>query len=141
MGSLKRIGRYVGRGNKRPIAIAIVENKSLRNEVVSVLCNEVNKEIKRLCSDSNDSILRMSTKPALLQFTWDRVWNELQLDTPLFMSFLTNFLPPAKRSNENVRPAICVCASILLKLRNHKVNIIQNMISMVLKGGHATAQV
>ena len=46
-GSLKKIGKYVGRGKKRSIAVAVVENASLRGEVVSSLCNEARKEIHR----------------------------------------------------------------------------------------------
>ena len=141
IGSVKKVGKYVGQGKRHSIAVAVVENTTLRREVVLVLGSEVGKEMKRLCSDENDSILRMTTKPALLQFTWKRVWDELQLDAPLMMSILTNFLPPSKKNDESLRPALCLCASIFLKLRNQKVNIAQNIISLVLKGGHATKQV
>jgi len=34
-----------------------------------------------------------------------------------------------------------MCASILLKLTNGKVNLVQTVISLVLKAGHATKQV
>ena len=36
--SLKRIGKYVGRGNRRSIASAIVQNTTLKGEVISMLC-------------------------------------------------------------------------------------------------------
>ena len=140
-GSLKKIGKYVGRGKKGSIAVAVVENASLRGEVVSSLCNEARKEIQRLCSDSHDSILRLPTKPALEQFTWDRVWHELQLNAPLMLSILTNLLPLSKRDNKSVIPALCVCASIFLNLQNQKMNVVQTMIGLVLKAGHATKQV
>ena len=78
-GSLKKIGKYIGRGKKRSIAGAVADNNSLLSEVVSSLCSEAHKEIKRFCSDIHDSNLCMTTKPALEQFTWDRVWHEIQL--------------------------------------------------------------
>ena len=68
-GSLKKIGKYVCRGKKRSIADAVVENSSLQKEVVLSLCSQANKKIKRLFSDTHDSILSMSTKPALELFT------------------------------------------------------------------------
>lgn len=140
-GSLKKVGKYVARGNRRSIATAVVENTTLRGEVISLLCKEVRGEIKSLCSDSQDSILRMTTKPALESFTWDRVWQELQLNMPLLVNILTSFLPPSKRVSNSVIPALCVCASIFLKVQNQKVNVVQTMISLVLKAGHATKQV
>ena len=139
-GSLKRIGKYVGRGNRRSIAAAIVQNTTLRGEVISLLCREAQQEIKKLCSDSHDSILRMTSKPALENFTWERVWQELQLNTPLLANFLTGFLPKSKEASCFL-PALCVCASIVIKLQNQKVNVVQSMISLLLKAGHATKQV
>ena len=44
-------------------------------------------------------------------------------------------------SNGTVQPSICTCASILMKLRNPKVNLVQATVSAVLKAGHANTQV
>ena len=57
------------------------------------------------------------------------------------LSILTNLLPLSKRDDKSVIPALCVCASIFLKLQNQKVNVVQTMIGLVLKAGHATKQV
>ena len=89
------------------------------------LCKEIQQEIKSVCSDTYDSILRMTSKPALENFTWERVWQELLLKTPLLTTVLNGLLPPAKKANSRVVPALCVCASILLKLQNQKVNVVQ----------------
>lgn len=139
--SLKKVGKYIGRGNKRSIATAVVENAALQGEVLLALCTEACKEVKKLCSDSHDSILRNTTKPAVELFTWERVWLELQLNAPLLLSLLTNLISPTKRDDKSVKPALCMCASILLKLQNQKVDIVQTMIGLVLKAGHATTEV
>ena len=136
-GSLKKVGKYVGRGNRRSIAAAVIQNTSLRGEVLSSLCKEIQREVKSAYSDAHDSILRMTSKPALENFTWERVWQELE---PLLAATLTGLLPVSKRTQTNVVHALCVCASIILKLQNQKVNV-QTMISLVLKAGHATKQV
>lgn len=60
--------------------------------------------------------------------------------TLLLAATLTGLLTQSKNMHSNVIPALCVCASIILKLRNQKVNVVQTMISPVLKAGHATKQ-
>ena len=140
--SLRKIGRYVGRGNKRSIAEAVIQNSALCHEVVTALGRALRKEIGKICSDSHDSILRMKTKTALELFSWGRVWLELQTHAPLLVDVLLQLLPPSKRTTEDaIHPALCICASILLKLRNNKVNLVQAMVAVILKAGHATKQV
>lgn len=139
--SLKKLGRFVGRGRRKSIARAAVNNKSLFPEIVQSLCRTIKKEIKTVCSETHDSILKMKTKPALEQFTWKTVWLELQQNAPTLIDLLLGLLPASKSNLDSVRPALCMCASILLKLTNGKVNLVQTVISLVLKAGHATKQV
>ena len=42
--------------------------------------------------------------------------------TPLLTASLTGNLPLSKKAHTDVIPALCVCASILFKLQNQKVN-------------------
>ena len=139
--SLKRLGRYVGRGNRRSIARAAVDNLTLRPELVSAMCQAVGAEMKGVCSDSHDSILRMKNKTALEHFSWETVWCELEQKAPTLMAFLVGLAPPSKRQSEHIKPALSLCASILLKLRNDKINLVQSVISLVMKAGHATKSV
>lgn len=134
--SLKKLGRFVGRGNKESIVKAVMENNHLHALVVKAVSKEVQSELKEICSDSYDTILRMKYKVALESFTWRRVWRELQNKTPTLLAILSG-----RCSNGPVQPAVCTCASILMKLRNPKVNLVQAMISVVLKAGHANTQV
>lgn len=138
--SLKKLGRYVGRGNRRSIAKAAVGNATLRPELIAAICTKVTAEVKTLCSDAHDSILRLKSKTALEYFTWETVWIELQQSAPTLMAILCQLIPLSKKSDK-VNPALCLCASVLLKLRNDKVNLIQSVISLVLKAGHATKEV
>ena len=135
--SLKKLGRYVGRGNRRSIAKAAVGNMTLRPELLTEMCGTVRAEMKSVSSDSHDSILRLKTKTALEHFTWETVWIELQQNAPTPMSLLVGLTPASKYKSKGIRPALCWCASILLKLRNDKVNLVQSVISLVLKAGHA----
>ena len=139
--SLKKLGRFVGRGSKQSIARAAVNNKSLLPQLVCALCSAIRKELKSLCSDKHDSILRLKSKPALENFTWKTVWLELEQNAPTFLALLVGLLPASKHQLDSVRPALCMCASILLKLTNQKMDLVQTVVSLVLKAGHATKQV
>ena len=134
--SLKKIGKYVGRGKKRSIAKAVVENSTLRDEVIFTLGRAVRKEISNICSDSHDSILRMKSKTAMKLFCWERIWLELQMHSPLLVALLIQLVPPSKHKAFN--PALCVCASIFLKMHN---DLFQAMVALILRAGHATKQV
>ena len=113
-----------------------MENPHLRILVVRAVSKAVQSELKEICSDRYDTILRMKYKVALESFTWSRVWKELQSKTPTLLEILSGGC-----SDGPVQPSICTCASILLKLRNPKVNLVQAMVSVVLKAGHANTQV
>ena len=134
--SLKKLGRFVGKGNKQSIVKAVMENNHLHALVIRAVSKEVQGELKEICSDSYDTILRIKYKVALENFSWNRVWRELKSRTPTLLAILSGSC-----ANGPVQPAICTCASILMKLRNPKVNLVQAMISVVLKAGHANTQV
>ena len=91
--------------------------------------------MKQICSDKHHSILHMKFKEALKRFTWDRVWRELSDHVPTLLRVI------GSRNSENAKPALCVCTKILLKLRNPKMNLVQALVSLVLKAGHASIQV
>ena len=117
-----------------------MDNLTLRPELVTAMCRTVGAEIKCVCSDSCDSILRMKNKRALEHFTWETVWSELEQKTPTLTAILLELVPTFKRESEHIKP-LSLCASILLKLRNDKVNLVQSVISLVMKAGHASKQV
>ena len=111
-------------------------NPDLHPLVVRAVTKELQNELKEICADGYDTILRMKYRVALEMFTWSRVWKELQSKTPTLLEILSGGC-----SNGPVQPSICTCASILMKLRNPKVNLVQAMVSVVLKAGHANIQV
>ena len=117
-----------------------MDNLTLRPELVTAMCHTVRAEIKCVCSDSQDLILQMKNKTALENFTWETVWSELEQKAPTLTEILHGLAPTSKQGSEHIKPALSVCASILLKLRNDKVNLVQSVISLVMKAGHASKQ-
>ena len=75
-----------------------------------------------------------SLRPELLQKLGQVVRNEEVKRVCL----VSNLIPPSKRASESVKPALCMCASIILKLNNQKINLVQSVVSLILKAGHAT---
>lgn len=69
------------------------------------------------------------------------MWLELEQNAPTFLALLVGLLPASKHQLDSVHPALCMCASILLKLTNQKMDLVQTVVSLVLKAGHATKQV
>ena len=59
----------------------------------------------------------------------------------MLMSLPLNLVPSSKHDSESVKPALCICTSVILKLNNQKMNLVQSAVSLVLKAGHATKQV
>ena len=131
----------MGRGSKRSIANAAVNDVQLQPFIISELCKVIRSEIKDICSIKHDSILRMKTRPAVEMFTWDRVWSELEEKTPLLLKIVRESLPPSRHSIDTIKPALCTCVCILLKLRNPHMNLVQGILSIVLRAGNANKQV
>ena len=133
--SLKRIGKFVGRGSRRSIAEAVCKNESLRSQVVLAMSRIIRKEILDICSQKHDSILRLKSRPALERFTWERVWSEFQSHAPMLLTMLSGAIAS---SAIPFRPPLCVAACILVKLSNPRVNLVQSILSLILKTGQAT---
>ena len=97
----------------------MLENEALRREVITQIGLLLQREIKMICSDTHDSILRMKSKIALEKFTWERVWLELEENTPLLVSIFLQMVPRCKREDESTKATLCLCMCILLKILVH----------------------
>ena len=139
--SLKRLGKCVSRGRRIAIAKSAVCNPTLKQHIVRIVAREARNEMKFISSLKHFSILRFKSKDSLERFTWDRVWSEIEDHCPMLATFLKECLPVRVSENNGSIPSLCVCASIILKLRNPHINVVQGMISLILKSGHANQQV
>lgn len=57
-------------------------------ENVIVISRVITDEIKGLCTVSDPSLLRQTTKDDLKKFTWKKVHDELKERTPVFLRFI-----------------------------------------------------
>jgi hypothetical protein len=139
--SLKKLGKSVSCGQRLAIAKSALQNSSLRTHIVKVQALEIRKEIGKLSSQKHSSILRMKSKISFENFTWERVWKEICSCCPLLSIILLNCLHPQVQEKSLTVPSLCLSASVLFKLRNSHINIVQGILSFLLKSGHASKQV
>ncbi len=136
--------KAAARGNLGAIARGIGRDKLALPVIMKELQRLINKELRVLCSDSFNSILREKSPAAFQAFTWDSLWLELVARAPVFLAFAKGCAPRRrgdKEVSERAKPVLCMCAAMLLKLRNPKMSLVQNVVSLLLQAGHCGNQV
>jgi L1 cell adhesion molecule like protein len=101
--------------------------------LIQEMACQIKKEMKHVCSESHDSILRDSVD-GVKQFSWETVWVELQRNIPTLITLLEELV-------SNDRPLLCLIVSMLLKKRYPKMGLVQRAISILLYGNGTNAQV
>ena len=114
-------------------------NKELQSQVIKRIGKMCFQEIKHLCSDNYDSILRTTSDVAMTHFSWESIWIEISTKAPTLVSILKSCLPVKTKLNR--KPVLCLCVSMLLKLRNRKMCHVQSAISLIVHAGHAGSMV
>lgn len=97
-------------------------------------------EIKIMCSDTTNSVLQSLDTNELKMFTWDKVLSELKLHAPALVSILFS-CTRTQILHKNQTSTVCFIASVLLKYRYRRMNLVQKIISLILYAGHCGKQV
>ena len=126
-------GRFVRRGSKQSIARAAVNN-SLLSQLVRALCSAIRKELKKSVFWRTWLHSQSWIEACFGEFYLEGVI-ELEQNAPTFLALLVGLLPASIQQLDSVHPVLCTCASILLKLTNQKVVLVQTVVSPVLKAG------
>ncbi len=139
--------------NRRSIARQVVNDRRIKERVVTLLGEKIRSEMEEMCSLRDISILR-STSPGVLQtFKWESVLTEMQELAPTLLRFLRSCVQrtrkvPSKGQTPGQRTyrasddtVVGVCAAILLRHRSQGMNLVQRMVSLLLYSGHAPKQV
>ena len=111
--------------------------QEVRKYVIIQLGVLLRRELKTLCSDSTNSLLRYNILRDKHPFCWESLVNELTAHTPIFLNILKE-LTHTRRPRDNRNAVIATCASILLKFRFIKMNVLQKIVSIILYAGHAS---
>ena len=138
-GSTKKLGKSIVRGNKKIILKRVTHDKDGKKNAAVLLGKYISEELKCICSDNLNSILRENSKASMEYFSWQSIWLELEKHAVLLTTLLKHAL---KLSNTNKKDnVLSMLISMMLKSRNPKVDQIQSMVSLILYAGHAGKQV
>lgn len=137
--SRKKLGRILGRGNRGSLSKVVLENGKLRKQVVQRVGKLIQKEMQMICSEKFNSIMRDTSDVAMEHFSWESIWIELNSKAPTFLSVVESALPTKTKLDK--KPMLCMIAGMLAKFRNPKMCLVQAVVSLLLKSGHAGSQV
>lgn len=93
-----------------------------------------------MSSDQSQSLLCSTAKSDLVGFKWDTLHKELSAKAPILLSVL-EAATKTRIPRKNATIVVCTCAALLLRCRNHKMNLVQKIISLILYAGHSAKKV
>ena len=130
----RKIGKMLIRKSYPAFTKSVVDTFS--KETVNSLCYKVRKEVRHICSNSVNSVLK-SDGISISQFTWDTIWSELCNYLPTLTSVFVGIIKDSPTS----RPIICMLISMILKRLNQRMSLVQRVMSMYLYGNAVHKQV
>ena len=113
------------------------------------LGKDIQKELTGLCSKKNKSVFRDVSPEKISSFSWDKLITDLEKRAPTFHTLLHGCAEVKRRERKITtkklkRPnkvVVGVCASLILQHKNHNMNVLQRIVSLILHRGHAAKQV
>ena len=118
---------------------AVMKIDKIKDLLYEQTCEEINSEIQRLCSKSDPSILRNSSKEVMESFSWNEINKELQNRTPRFAQFVKAAVnnPSHSRNvhkkDDLILPAMCDAACKLISIFNENMSLPRKIKSVILK--------
>lgn len=111
-----------------------------RSHILNKIGQVIRHEIKAMCSGSTNSVLQSLDTNDLKKFSWDRVLRELKLHAPVLSDILFS-CTKTRFQHRNQTGVVCFIASIMIKQRYRRMNLVQKIISLILYVGHCAKQV
>lgn len=125
-----------------------MSDQKVKKRIIPIIGKHIRKEMKRMCGLKSISLLRDSTPQRLCSFKWEDLMKEMQQTAPTFFQILEGCVYRKQKGVQmkksyrvNDESVIGICAAILLRHKNPKMNLIQRIISMLLYGSHAPKNV
>mgnify|MGYP002803516413 FL=1 len=118
---------------------AVMKIDEIKNLLYEQTSEEINNEIQKLCSKSDPSILRNSSKEAMESFSWNDINKELQNRAPRFVQFVKAAVnnPSHSRNvhkkDDIILSAMCDAACKLISIFNENMSLPRKIISVILK--------
>ena len=134
-GQVKNVKR-IARRNYTSLSSSLASCSRTSNKVLMDVARGIRKEIKGICSENHNSVLR-DTYEGVKHFSWETVWLELLKQVPTLIKLLITILPDHKQS----RNVVCLIVCIMLKKSLGKMGLVQRVLSILLYGNRCNKQV
>ena len=113
----------------------VLKDPKARPWIVKGIGKIVEYEIKKLCSDSTNSVQRSKRKQNICNFPWASIRSEIMEYCPtLYSLLLSSTTTKAIRHNQMHVISVVVC--MLCKFRRSNMSLLQRMVSTLLYAGH-----
>lgn len=109
----RRLTSLVVRGTALSVARYCISHSYYRDAIVTELVRKLQHEIKWICSDNANSIMKNKEDATLLSFKWELIINEAQKSTPLFYSFLQKLLGTSQQAKFLLVQYMPLCATCI----------------------------
>ncbi len=133
---LESLGKMLCRGTYTQIARAAWRCKQVREQIVVLFLKDVDRECSQICSKKNPSILRQTDKQSILNFSLQKLDEELKSRTPLLRSVMMVACFRKSKLDRNqlyLMPAVTMALSICLKNRSPYMTVIQLLNSLFIQ--------
>lgn len=129
----KALGKALFYGPPSRIATAVMKCDPVRKQVVQKVLGIVSREVGKLCSGKNPSMLRKTSKDDLVKFSLEDLCEDWKEKAPLFYSFLLTSCVTKSTRDVAWLPSIAVSGSVLLKQRNGEMSATAYMLGILMK--------
>ena len=133
----KQLITLVTRGKPSSVAKFCLSNPPYCVEILTALGNIIAGEVKQLCSDAVDSILRRKDLSSLKCFSWSEIIEEAKVHAPFMHNLLFNCSP----DHQHKEYILGFIISLICSLQWKNINLPQRVISLILYAGHCSKQV
>lgn len=127
------MSKALARGNKKTVVDDCFKDPKIHMYLKKKLGRVLKSEIKLMCSNKVQSILRSTSScENLKKFKWSYVIEEMKIHAPLLLDILVSCIP---LNGANSQAIICMCSSLIFSNRFKHMNFIQKIISLILYAG------
>ena len=98
--------RRIARRSYSALSSSLVSSPRSANQVIAEIAIIIRKEMKQICSESHDSVIRDSQE-GIKHFKWERVWTELVNHMPTLMKLLSAIFLNQK-ATQNIMLSHCM---------------------------------
>jgi hypothetical protein len=133
----KTYGKILARSlnTSKSLALRVMKDPQALKWIVGGVGKILHYEIRRLCCESTNSVIKSKSKDHISIFPWTLLRNEISKYCPTFNALLLKSTATnSKRCNQTHLISVIVC--MLCKFRCSDVSLLQRMVSALLYSGH-----